>query len=419
MAVFLQEDGQLALGSKTPVSILQEILQKKGLTPQYELIYNGVGTPDPIFKFRVTAEGLTAIGDGKSKKEAKHDAAAMLLRRLLTNRNDGQEGLAEAAELNEEVDIASPYQGALKTNYVGRLDEICFLNKIPTPYYVPVREEGPPHARVFTMRCHLSCISKTAVARTKKQAKHLVAQKMIEKVSKILGDRFVPPLETEEGAQEEIVCDQEAIRRGTFHHDLTYRVRDLHNVFHINKDEQPPLPSVFLELPGKSEEFYESMENPLEFLEEVVEALEGVVKKDYITKEDFANSLEEVVGFLNEEEDVCEDGDEEEDFESECENQDKPNTSNGIYDLPDLDLSEDEDDVRTDVVEEGVVSEVEKTGLVDDVGPEFSFVKVEVPRGLWEFVGRGRSKQEALEQGARQALIFLRTMAIPPPENAL
>jgi hypothetical protein len=41
------------MGSKTPVSILQEMCIRKGDVPQYELIHDGGGSHEALFKYRV------------------------------------------------------------------------------------------------------------------------------------------------------------------------------------------------------------------------------------------------------------------------------------------------------------------------------------------------------------------------------
>lgn len=55
----------------------------------------------------------------------------------------------------------SPYTGAVKENVVGQLTDLCIINNLPPPEYIPVREEGPPHARIFTYECLVSTRSET------------------------------------------------------------------------------------------------------------------------------------------------------------------------------------------------------------------------------------------------------------------
>lgn len=53
---------------KTPISLLQELCTKKGLSPQYECLSTEGQIHEPTFTFRVTVNDITAVGNGKSKK---------------------------------------------------------------------------------------------------------------------------------------------------------------------------------------------------------------------------------------------------------------------------------------------------------------------------------------------------------------
>jgi hypothetical protein len=64
---------------KTPVSMLQEMMVKKGSIPNYQLIYNGGGSHQNIFTFQVSCDDLKASGTGRCKKDAKHEAAIAML----------------------------------------------------------------------------------------------------------------------------------------------------------------------------------------------------------------------------------------------------------------------------------------------------------------------------------------------------
>lgn len=58
MASYCSSNG-FRTGSKTPVSILQELLLRNNIVPHYELIHNGVGTHEPQFKYKLQAGGFT------------------------------------------------------------------------------------------------------------------------------------------------------------------------------------------------------------------------------------------------------------------------------------------------------------------------------------------------------------------------
>lgn len=178
--------------SKTPVSILQEYCARISAVPQYDLVVNGVGTHDPLFKYRLTVCEVTAYGSGKSKKEAKHDAAREALTLLPVNQfNKNSSDISNRVVTEDPVDdITSPYHGALKENAIGELITICANNKLPDPEYKMTGEEGPPHAKLFTYECHVANLIETAASRTKKQAKHLSAKNMLERLKTVLGAKL-------------------------------------------------------------------------------------------------------------------------------------------------------------------------------------------------------------------------------------
>lgn len=69
-----------SLPTKTPVSVLQELLSRRGITPKYELVQIEGAIHEPIFRYRVfLSNEYIATGTGRSKKEAKHAAAKNLL----------------------------------------------------------------------------------------------------------------------------------------------------------------------------------------------------------------------------------------------------------------------------------------------------------------------------------------------------
>ena len=68
--------------TKTPVSLLQELYVKKGITPKYDLVQIKGPVHKPTFKYRVSVGEVYATGSGQSKKKAKHEAAKAILTKL-------------------------------------------------------------------------------------------------------------------------------------------------------------------------------------------------------------------------------------------------------------------------------------------------------------------------------------------------
>ncbi|KOX67534.1 Interferon-inducible double stranded RNA-dependent protein kinase activator A [Melipona quadrifasciata] len=150
-----------SLSNKTPVSILQELLSRRGTTPKYELIQVEGAIHEPIFRYRVTVADVvvdpivSAMGTGKSKKEAKHAAARAVLDKLcrlnsetpdspLPNNLPDSENMQELSGYGEEKIITNP---------IGALQEMCMSRHWPPPKYTIENEEGLPHERQFTIVC--------------------------------------------------------------------------------------------------------------------------------------------------------------------------------------------------------------------------------------------------------------------------
>lgn len=65
---------------------------------------------------------------------------------------------------------------------------MCSTNNLDDPQYKEISDVGPPHARIFTVQCLVSTFVEEGIAKTKKQAKHEAARKMLERISDIVPD---------------------------------------------------------------------------------------------------------------------------------------------------------------------------------------------------------------------------------------
>jgi RISC-loading complex subunit TARBP2 len=97
---------------------------------------------------------LLAVGSGYSKKEAKQNAAKSILKRM-------NELVPSSPDLSPDrmlnvLDVTSPYTDKLQENAVGQLQELCVTKGIQVPEYKMTKDEGPPHAKLFTIMCKVS-----------------------------------------------------------------------------------------------------------------------------------------------------------------------------------------------------------------------------------------------------------------------
>ncbi|KAG5888053.1 hypothetical protein JTB14_032860 [Gonioctena quinquepunctata] len=180
-AKLLYSQEMAAMPSKTPVSVLQELLSRRGITPKYELVQIEGAIHEPIFRYRVfLSNELVATGTGRSKKDAKHAAAKNLLDLLVgkmtpeqANQTNGTPG---AADITNQV--VSPYDDKVMGNPIGWLQEMCMSRRWPPPSYDMEHEEGLPHERQFTIACQVLKFREVGTGKSKKLAKRMAAHKM-------------------------------------------------------------------------------------------------------------------------------------------------------------------------------------------------------------------------------------------------
>lgn len=185
-----QEAATIMCKGKTEVSLLHELLSKRGKTPNYELLQTEGETHEPTFRYKVTFGKDYGIGSASSKKQAKHQAARDLLRifgvdvthfDLPVKEEVGADGVDAAGD-----DMANP---------IGRLQEMCTLKRWTPPKYDTHTEEGEPHKKNFVMSCTVMNLTEVGEGSSKKMAKRRAAQKILKlmksQAEEDIGNRFL------------------------------------------------------------------------------------------------------------------------------------------------------------------------------------------------------------------------------------
>ncbi|XP_024944257.1 RISC-loading complex subunit tarbp2 isoform X2 [Cephus cinctus] len=170
-----------ALPSKTPVSVLQELLSRRGTTPKYELVQIEGAIHEPTFRYRVTVTDVVAMGTGRSKKEAKHAAAKAVLDKLIgVNTETADAPLPNSIPDSQNLQELQGGYGEDKVigNPIGSLQEMCMTRHWPPPKYTTEGEAGLPHERQFTIVCSILKYRQVGQGKSKKLAKRQAAQKM-------------------------------------------------------------------------------------------------------------------------------------------------------------------------------------------------------------------------------------------------
>ncbi|XP_039861380.1 interferon-inducible double-stranded RNA-dependent protein kinase activator A homolog isoform X2 [Simochromis diagramma] len=134
----------------------------------------------PSFVFSVTVGDVSGIGQGPSKKAAKHQAAETALKAMnidagVMNVPGTSDSNGVAAETNNHP------------NSVGLLQELALQRGWHLPEYTVLTEAGPPHKREFTVICRLESLSEKGVGNSKKAAKKVAAEKIVAKLQSLSG----------------------------------------------------------------------------------------------------------------------------------------------------------------------------------------------------------------------------------------
>ncbi|KAK9876706.1 hypothetical protein WA026_014946 [Henosepilachna vigintioctopunctata] len=210
----------MGTNTKTPAMHLQEFtVQKKIPPPEYDLILCKNGTHENEFHYRVSVGSIHAIGIGRSKQVARHDAAFNAIQKL------SDLGLYDVVntpvkDFNPQMhrnEPDNPFQAAV--NSIGTLKDICCEYKLPYPVFIEVSDVGPPHCRQFTFECQLSSIKTQATANTKKQARQLTAKLMLERINNIL-----PELAAETQATANALTDNDEVARQYFSEHNSFNI---------------------------------------------------------------------------------------------------------------------------------------------------------------------------------------------------
>lgn len=210
---------------RTPISILQEVCVKKGITPIYELVSSEGPIHEPNYVFLCTAGPFCASSKGASKKKAKHQASYLVLLKILAS-----SGLSEcdkavlrdlhytaanllSAEFLDSLEADYPEFAIYRQhrddegNFVGQLQELCQKNMWPPPTYEFTTLPQPVHeyhcvAKLWKWNCE-------GFGSSKKIAKRAAACALLERI--VTQGLTIPPEALESMEEENLsLLDREA-----------------------------------------------------------------------------------------------------------------------------------------------------------------------------------------------------------------
>lgn len=248
---------RLNTGDRTPVSLMQELLSRRGSAPKYELIQIEGVINEPIFKYRISLASesklYVAIGSGKSKKEAKHNAAKSVLDQLIG--------------CDEKVLCQKENIFKVEPNPVGQLQEASMIRKWPPPVYETEETTGLPHERMFTVCVYVNVYKEEGIGKSKKIAKREAAHNMLKFLETI-------PIELAENKSEDDLDEKGDTNGLKQSHDSNFltpqvikKIQQYHTVF-LQKNKGPLLEN-FLSMKNIEKQ----IEDPIEFLEDLGDEL--------------------------------------------------------------------------------------------------------------------------------------------------
>ncbi len=124
------------------------------------------------------------VNGGREKKALLANAVEALIAALYLDGGLERVKRFVLAELVGEFSPFEPLPDISASDYKGALQELARLRKLPPPQYSVVREEGPQHAKTFTVEVKVGeNFLGRAAGSTKKAASQLAAQYALEQIT--------------------------------------------------------------------------------------------------------------------------------------------------------------------------------------------------------------------------------------------
>ncbi|CAH8551929.1 unnamed protein product [Schistosoma bovis] len=230
---------------RTPISILQEVCVKKGITPIYELVSSEGPIHEPLYVFLCTAGPFSATSKGASKKRAKHQASYLILLKMLNSRllTESEKNTLRDIHIAAVNVLGSDFMDSLddieldglpnkikqeeEGNFVGQLQDLCQKNTWPPPSYefltIP---QSTPSGNEYSCKVRLWKWTHTGFGNSKKSAKRRAALGLLDNIIK---NNLTIPQEALDDMEEETLSlldkqDQSDLKENKLENEATARI---------------------------------------------------------------------------------------------------------------------------------------------------------------------------------------------------
>ncbi|XP_070075058.1 protein Loquacious isoform X2 [Drosophila takahashii] len=123
---------------------------------------------------------IEAYGNGRSKRDAKHLAAANILRKI--RKLPGVSSLLEECETSSVTDLCEELTN-LNRDMLKELRDYCVRHEMPLPTIEIVQQSGTPNAPEFVACCSVASIVRYGKSDKKKDARQRAAIEMLAVIS--------------------------------------------------------------------------------------------------------------------------------------------------------------------------------------------------------------------------------------------
>ncbi|XP_037047278.1 RISC-loading complex subunit tarbp2-like isoform X2 [Bradysia coprophila] len=183
---------------QNPVGYLQEMCAKYGFSePTYGILKQN-GPHDTAFSIFCQVQGYYRVVSSNTQEKGKEMAAReiiLCIKRAIDleykNRNESLicKDLTKAVA-PETLSENSSENTKRNVNYVGILQELCVRKHLPPPNYGTENVTGTPNNPSFYIFCEVGPIKGYGIARNKKSAKQMAAEKVLEQFETMKTDLF-------------------------------------------------------------------------------------------------------------------------------------------------------------------------------------------------------------------------------------